>query len=347
VSQAADSMRGVLDERDRLAAALLTAERKAESLTTEVSLLQERLEVAKTELYTELSEKQTPRGGGASQAAELELMRATVEELTASMQASQGKADAAAVTISVLEARLAGSGGDAAASFADGEEAAKVESLQEKLKAVCERLDEMGKQRDVLRDEAATRAAKWGAAAMAASTAAALETSETAEEDAEEEGAEPSSAAGLSSTEALVRQMREAEEVGAGMKQRLEFAQEQVDEAAARHQRLAAMMSGGGGGGTDPADIMGLAKQVRLSEDGRHSFCSVRILSRRGARDRHVEINPRVFKEALCTCTTNYNQQQFHHMRGDMESNRRTPSYAACYQQQWRCSPQSWKCPRL
>jgi hypothetical protein len=263
-------MRGVLDERDRLAAALLTAERKAESLTTEVSLLQERLEVAKTELYTELSEKRTPQEGEAMarQAAELELLRATVEELTASMKASQGKADAAAVTIAVLEARLAGSSsGEAAAFAADGEEAAKVESLQETLKAVCERLDEMGKQRDVLRDEAATRAAKWGAAAMAASTAAALETSDTAE-DAEEDGARAFPSAG--STEALVRQMREAEEVGAGLKRRLEFAQEQVDAAAARHQRLAAMMhssdgggGGGGDGGTDPADIMGLAKQVR------------------------------------------------------------------------------------
>jgi hypothetical protein len=41
-TEAADSMRGVLNQRDRAAASLAHAERKADTLTTEVALLQVR-----------------------------------------------------------------------------------------------------------------------------------------------------------------------------------------------------------------------------------------------------------------------------------------------------------------
>jgi hypothetical protein len=206
------------------------------------STSQERLAAAQTqtqELYRELSEKEAVgKGGGSSQrrAAELEMMAATVEELTAALQVSAMKADAALEANAALEARLRPRDAAEESSTTLGQ----VQSLRAKLVQLGMSLDEMGRQRDLLRDEAATHTAKWGAAAMAASTAAAATQAEAeAEEEAE----------------------AEAEEVGASMRQRLEFASQQVNEAAERHAKLAAVMRSREGSTDHPADVMGLARQ--------------------------------------------------------------------------------------
>jgi hypothetical protein len=221
------------------------------------STSQERLAAAQTqtqELYRELSEKEAVgKGGGSSQrrAAELEMMAATVEELTAALQVSAMKADAALEANAALEARLRPRDAAEESSTTLGQ----VQSLRAKLVQLGMSLDEMGRQRDLLRDEAATHTAKWGAAAMAASTAAAATQAEAeAEEEAEAEAEE----VGM---DVMMRQLRDAEEVGASMRQRLEFASQQVNEAAERHAKLAAVMRSREGSTDHPADVMGLARQ--------------------------------------------------------------------------------------